>query len=79
MYALVVDRCVPKANYVAVFHTKKPQNGLRQRFLFSGGIYNSHSPATPKQNIERTLTFTSITFHSFSNLHPTSLVLYRQS
>ena len=42
-----------KANLVAPFHTKNPQDAL----------------PTSKQNTERTLTFSSMTFHSLSYLH----------
>ena len=69
MYATLVDRCVPKTNLVAPFHTKKPQDGLPQGFLLSTTFYNSHTPPAPKQNTERTLTFSSMTFHSLSYLH----------
>ena len=58
-----------KANLVAPFHTKKPQDGLPPGFLLSTTFYNSHTPPAPKQNTERTLTFSSMTFHSLSYLH----------
>ena len=58
-----------QTNLVAPFHTKRPQDGLRRGFHLSTTFYNTHTPRAPKQNTERTLTFTSMTFHLLSYLH----------
>ena len=54
-----------KANLVPPFILKNPRMG----YLLSTTFYNSHTPPAPKQNTERTLTFSSMTFHSPSYLH----------
>ena len=58
-----------KPNLVAPFYTKRPQDGLPWSFFLSTTFYNSHTPVAPKQNIEKTLTFISVTFHSLPYLH----------
>ena len=58
-----------KANLVAPFHAKKPQDGLPPGFLLSTTFCNPCTPPAPKENTDKTFTFGSMTFHSLSYLH----------
>ena len=57
-----------KANLVAPFHTKNPRMGYLGVFSFPP-LSTTHTPLLHPSKTLRTLTFSSMTFHSLSYLH----------
>ena len=70
MYATLVNHCEPKNQPGCPLPYQKTPGWVTSRVsLPSTTFYNPHTPPAPKQNTERTLTLSSMTFHSLSYLH----------